>query len=100
MRGRQHDRTGELPGLLHQLGLGAGQRRHMTCTAAGGRPTGRTKMTGQTLRTALWALGLAVTAGHAQAADKISFGTNWLAQVEHGGFYQAVAEGIYAADGL
>jgi NitT/TauT family transport system substrate-binding protein len=32
--------------------------------------------------------------------DKISFGTNWLAQAEHGGFYQAIATGIYQDYGL
>jgi NitT/TauT family transport system substrate-binding protein len=32
--------------------------------------------------------------------DKITFGTNWYAQAEHGGFYQAVAEGIYTEYGL
>ncbi len=35
-----------------------------------------------------------------QAADKVRFGTNWLAQAEHGGFYQAVADGTYARYGL
>ncbi len=28
-------------------------------------------------------------------ATSIKFGTNWLAQAEHGGFYQAVADGTY-----
>lgn len=32
--------------------------------------------------------------------DSITFGTNWYAQAEHGGFYQAVAEGIYQSYGL
>ncbi len=32
--------------------------------------------------------------------DKVSFGTNWVAQAEHGGFYQAVADGTYARYGL
>lgn len=32
--------------------------------------------------------------------DKISFGTNWFAQAEHGGFYQAIATGIYQEYGL
>ncbi|MEB3357793.1 MAG: ABC transporter substrate-binding protein [Synechococcales bacterium] len=32
--------------------------------------------------------------------DAITFGTNWYAQAEHGGFYQAVATGIYADHGL
>jgi len=36
----------------------------------------------------------------AQALDKISFATNWLAEAEHGGFYQAVADGTYAKYGL
>jgi hypothetical protein len=36
----------------------------------------------------------------ASAADKVTFGTNWLAQPEHGGFYQSVADGTYAACGL
>ncbi len=36
----------------------------------------------------------------AHAADKVVFGTNWLAQGGHGGFYQAVADGTYAKHGL
>ncbi|MGB3511204.1 MAG: ABC transporter substrate-binding protein [Microcoleaceae cyanobacterium] len=32
--------------------------------------------------------------------DKITFGTNWYAQAEHGGFYQAIATGIYEDYGL
>lgn len=36
----------------------------------------------------------------AQALDKITFLTNWYAEAEHGGFYQAVAEGIYEKFGL
>ncbi|TSD83457.1 ABC transporter substrate-binding protein [Mycobacterium sp. KBS0706] len=42
----------------------------------------------------------ALSAGTATAADKVSFGTNWLAQAEHGGYYQAVADGTYAKAGL
>ena len=34
------------------------------------------------------------------APDKVVFGTNWKAQAEHGGFYQALATGIYADYGL
>ena len=33
--------------------------------------------------------------GSAATADKLTFGTNWKAQAEHGGYYQAVAAGIY-----
>ncbi len=32
--------------------------------------------------------------------DKISFGTNWVAEGEHGGFYQALADGTYRKHGL
>src|SRR5258708_16788441 len=34
------------------------------------------------------------------ALDKVSFGTNWFAEAEHGGFYQAVVDGTYAKYGL
>src|ERR1700729_4532913 len=36
----------------------------------------------------------------AQQLTKLSYGTNWLAEAEHGGFYQAVADGTYAKYGL
>ena len=36
----------------------------------------------------------------AQAAEKFVFGTNWKAEAEHGGFYQALAEGRYKKYGL
>lgn len=39
-------------------------------------------------------------AGGAKANDKIVLGTNWVAQAEHGGYYQALADGIYEAYGL
>ena len=35
-----------------------------------------------------------------QRLDKVSFGTNWLAEGEHGGFYQALADGTYKKYGL
>ena len=38
--------------------------------------------------------------GEAQALDKVKFGTDWVAQAEHGGFYQAKAMGIYEKFGL
>lgn len=43
---------------------------------------------------------LVLAAGPSMAAEKVSFGTNWLAQPEHGGFYQSVADGTYEACGL
>jgi NitT/TauT family transport system substrate-binding protein len=39
-------------------------------------------------------------AAPAEAEDKVTLGTNWKAQAEHGGFYQAVAAGIYKKHGL
>jgi NitT/TauT family transport system substrate-binding protein len=43
---------------------------------------------------------LASAAAPALAQDKVQFGTDWMAQAEHGGFYQAVADGTYAEHGL
>jgi NitT/TauT family transport system substrate-binding protein len=34
------------------------------------------------------------------APDKVSFGTNWVAEAEHGGFFQALADGTYKKYGL
>ena len=45
-------------------------------------------------------VGIVSTASFALAADKVSFGTNWLAEAEHGGYYQAVVDGTYAKYGL
>ncbi|MGJ4972547.1 ABC transporter substrate-binding protein [Bradyrhizobium sp. HKCCYLRH1073] len=41
-----------------------------------------------------------ISAAHAQTLDKVSFGTNWVAEAEHGGFFQAVADGTYKRYGL
>jgi NitT/TauT family transport system substrate-binding protein len=49
---------------------------------------------------ALWALTSLVWASGAFAADAISFGTDWKAEAEHGGYYQAIATGIYRQYGL
>ncbi len=47
------------------------------------------------------ALALTVAASvTAQAGEKVKFGTNWVAQAEHGGFYQAVVDGTYEKCGL
>src|SRR4051794_34414708 len=43
---------------------------------------------------------LLVWAGSAIAADKVNFGLDWKAEAEYGGYYQAVATGIYAKHGL
>jgi NitT/TauT family transport system substrate-binding protein len=54
----------------------------------------------RTLITGVAAL-LSVPQATAQTAlDKVSFGTNWVAEAEHGGFFQAVADGTYKSYGL
>ena len=43
----------------------------------------------------------ASVAGPARAADaRFVFLTNWFAEAEHGGFYQALASGLYEKAGL
>ncbi len=49
---------------------------------------------------ALACLLLAALPTLAAAQEKIVFATDWLAQAEHGGFYQALAEGLYKKHGL
>jgi NitT/TauT family transport system substrate-binding protein len=46
------------------------------------------------------ALAALAAAGATQAQEKFTYMTNWYAQAEHGGFYQAVATGIYRKYGL
>ncbi len=48
----------------------------------------------------LGSLLLAALVLPATAANKVRFGTNWVAEAEHGGFYQALADGTYAKYGL
>ena len=43
---------------------------------------------------------LVASSGPALALDKVTFGLNWLADPEAGGYYQAVADGTYAKYGL
>ncbi|MFL5100790.1 MAG: ABC transporter substrate-binding protein, partial [Xanthobacteraceae bacterium] len=45
-------------------------------------------------------VGATVAPASAQSLDKVSFGTNWVAEAEHGGFYQALADGTYRKYGL
>ena len=49
-------------------------------------------------------LGAALLPAQAQAPaqprDRVTFATNWLAQAEHGGHYQALVDGTYAKYGL
>lgn len=51
------------------------------------------------LRTATLFLAFSLPAGAAELTP-VSYGLNWVPQPEHGGFFQAVADGSYAACGL
>lgn len=63
--------------------------------------TARINAKAAVLGTALVALPLAVMPVAATANNiAVTYGTNWVAQAEHGGFYQSVADGTYAACGL
>ena len=52
------------------------------------------------LATTVATLAFAALGSPVLAQEKVTFQTNWLAQAEHGGYYQAVADGTYAACGL
>lgn len=53
-----------------------------------------------TIRSLVLALVVAGWVLPASATEAVTFGTNWKAQAEHGGFYQALARGFYAERGL
>lgn len=54
----------------------------------------------RTLTAAVLALTAMLLPARGQTLDKVSFGTNWVAEAEHGGFFQAVADGTYKKYGL
>jgi len=54
----------------------------------------------QITRLGFLAAAITATSASAQNLDKVSFGTNWVAEAEHGGFYQALADGTYRKYGL
>lgn len=51
-------------------------------------------------RSLLLAMPFLTTRAQAQKPTRLVFGTDWLAEAEHGGFYQALAMGLYARRGL
>jgi NitT/TauT family transport system substrate-binding protein len=51
-------------------------------------------------RSSLTVLAALAAALPALAQEKFSYTTNWYAQAEHGGFYQALATGLYKKEGL
>ena len=54
----------------------------------------------RTLLSLLFAVGVSLSGAQAQPLDKVSFATNWVAEAEHGGFYQALVDGTYRKYGL
>ena len=52
------------------------------------------------LTVALCPVFVAGPPARAETLDKVTFGTNWVAEAEHGGFFQAVADGTYQKYGL
>ena len=50
--------------------------------------------------TGLFAASAVGVCAPAQAEEKFLFMTNWFAEAEHGGFYQAIATGLYKKAGL
>lgn len=59
--------------------------------------TNRITRTASLMAATILATTPALADGH---LTEVSFGTNWVAQAEHGGFYQSVADGTYEACGL
>jgi NitT/TauT family transport system substrate-binding protein len=53
-----------------------------------------------TIRCLSAAVATLALAGTAAAQEKFTYLTNWYAQAEHGGFYQALAAGLYKQEGL
>ena len=79
-----HVLRGEIPVSKMPAALSAGQK-------------GVVSMTKKFRVFGIAAAMLAASVSGALAAEKVTFMTNWLAQAEHGGYYQAVADGTYAA---
>ncbi len=76
------NRPGRIDSISTRFAPGINRRRTLLGLAAG-------------------AAGAAVArSARAQNLDKVSFGTNWVAEAEHGGFYQALADGTYRQHGL
>jgi len=49
---------------------------------------------------ALIAAVIGLMLAYSAAAESVSFGTDWKAEAEHGGYYQAIATGLYRQHGL
>ena len=49
---------------------------------------------------AIFLLAIVLFGAPARAQDRVSFGTDWRAEAEYGGYYQALATGLYRRHGL
>src|SRR5580693_2572906 len=58
------------------------------------------KRTTRTFLAAAIVAGAALVLPRAAPAETVNFGTDWRAEAEHGGYYQAIATGIYKRYGL
>jgi NitT/TauT family transport system substrate-binding protein len=65
-----------------------------------GRRSRRTRLRAISLSALIGLAGAMTISTSAFALDKVTFGTNWLADPEAGGYYQAVVDGTYAKYGL
>jgi NitT/TauT family transport system substrate-binding protein len=67
---------------------------------AGARGQQRVTSMNRLLSISTAAFAIAAASASGAVAEPVTFMTNWLAQAEHGGYYQAVADGTYKECGL
>jgi NitT/TauT family transport system substrate-binding protein len=84
----------------HAFACASWQGSHIVSSTAASRKIGIMPRYLSSILCAAIGWALAGAAVYAQDADKVRFGTNWVAQPEHGGFYQALADGTYRKYGL
>jgi hypothetical protein len=89
------DVDAHLPTGLAEIAMGFGGLR-----GPFGGPGNLLRAAPVALAVALAGTGASAQAPPADGLDKVTFATNWVAEAEHGGFYQALADGTYAKYGL
>jgi NitT/TauT family transport system substrate-binding protein len=80
--------------LAVSTGLSTGMRRDEP------RRRRSVRVTGRLIAALMSSLFLTIAPPMAKADDQITFGIDWRAEAEYGGYYQALANGIYAKHGL
>src|SRR4051812_7280281 len=63
-------------------------------------PTGSITTTGRRILLAVLSVLFVLQVAESRAEDQVVFGLDWRAEAEYGGYYQALATGIYARHGL